>query len=92
VNTIWQRLESNATLGLDHPTAKLRLQRDGKNAITPPNNNIFFKILGFFFGGFCGLLWFAAIIMILSYEPFGKPNPAPLNLALGIVLVSFYVF
>jgi sodium/potassium-transporting ATPase subunit alpha len=84
---IWQRVESNANLGLNSQTVTRRLQHDGKNIISPPKNNVIYKILGYLFGGFCSLLWFAAIIMILSYKPFGMPNPAPLNLALGIVLV-----
>ncbi|CAB4407521.1 unnamed protein product [Rhizophagus irregularis] len=29
------------------------------------------------------LLWFAAIIMILSYQPFGMPNPAPIEPCVG---------
>ena len=89
MNLIWSRIESNEKLGIDSQTAKYRLQHDGKNVITPPQNNVLLKILGFFFGGFCSLLWFAAIIMILSYKPLGEPAPAPLNLALGIVLVRF---
>ncbi|PKY27748.1 calcium ATPase [Rhizophagus irregularis] len=87
VNLIWQRVESNATLGLNSQTVTRRLQHDGKNLISSPKNNVIYKILGYLFGGFCSLLWFAAIIMILSYQPFGMPNPAPLNLALGVVLI-----
>ncbi|RIA98676.1 hypothetical protein C1645_748901 [Glomus cerebriforme] len=91
VNLIWQRVESNANLGLNSQTATYRLQHDGKNTISPPKSNVVYKILGYLFGGFCSLLWFAAIIMILSYKPFGNPNPAPLNLALGVVLIIVVV-
>ncbi|CAG8572667.1 7033_t:CDS:10 [Acaulospora morrowiae] len=87
VDEILQRFESNENLGLDSRTATYRLQRDGRNVITPPKNNIILKILNYLLGGFCSLLWFAALICILSYKPLGEPNPAPINLALGIVLI-----
>lgn len=37
------------------------------------------------------MLWFAAIIMILSYKPLGEPNPSLISLALGIVLIIVVV-
>src|SRR5581483_11813708 len=89
VNLIWQLVGSNSSLGLDSQTAAHRLQDTGKNEISPPKNNIIYKILSYLFGGFCGLFWFAAFLAILSYKPLGEPNPSSLNLALGIVLVNF---
>ncbi|CAG8567609.1 1649_t:CDS:2 [Funneliformis mosseae] len=87
VNLIWERFECNKNLGLNSQTAAHHLQRNGKNVISPPKNNIIYKILGYFLGGFCSLIWFAAIIMILLYKPLGEPNPSLINLALGIVLI-----
>ena len=48
--------------------------------------HVLFKILGYFFSGFCGLIWFAAIICILAWRPIGNP-PDPTNLGLGIMLI-----
>src|SRR5271154_4792712 len=42
--------------------------------------------LGYFFGGFGGLLFIAGIICIICYEPLGEPDPDPSNLALGVLL------
>src|SRR5277367_3771510 len=43
--------------------------------------------LGYFFGGFGGMLALAAIISIICYRPLGDPNPDSSNLALGILLI-----
>jgi len=42
--------------------------------------------MGYFFGGFGGLLFFAGIICIICYKPLGNPTPDPSNLALGCLL------
>jgi len=42
--------------------------------------------LGYFFGGFGGLLFIAGIIVIICYKPLGDPNPDASNLALGVLL------
>lgn len=42
--------------------------------------------LGYFFGGFGGLLCIAGIICIICYEPLGLPTPDASNLALGVLL------
>jgi sodium/potassium-transporting ATPase subunit alpha len=42
--------------------------------------------LGYFFGGFGGMLALAAIISIICYKPLGEPEPDSSNLALGILL------
>jgi sodium/potassium-transporting ATPase subunit alpha len=42
--------------------------------------------LGYFFGGFGGLLFIAGIICIICYKPLGNPSPDPSNLALGVLL------
>ena len=91
VGLILQQLGCDRNLGLNSQKANYRLQQNGKNVVSPPKNKIIYKILGYLFGGFCGLLWFAAIITILSYKPLGEPNPSPLNLALGIVIVRISI-
>ena len=42
--------------------------------------------IGYFLGGFGGMLSIAAIICIICYKPLGLPNPDPSTLALGILL------
>ena len=53
--------------GLDKNTAAQLLIKNGKNKITQKSKNPIIKILGYFFTGFCGLIWIAAIICILAY-------------------------
>ncbi|KAJ1914482.1 hypothetical protein IWQ60_008792, partial [Tieghemiomyces parasiticus] len=75
---------STAT-GLEAPAAAKRLDRDGRNLITPPKSNYFLKLLGYCIGGFGLLLWFGAIICIIAWRPLGSP-PDPTNLGLGALL------
>jgi sodium/potassium-transporting ATPase subunit alpha len=42
--------------------------------------------LGYFFGGFGGMLFIAGIICIICYKPLGEPDPQLPNLALGVLL------
>src|ERR1700724_1533736 len=42
--------------------------------------------LGYFFGGFGGMLFVAAVVSIICYKPLGLPTPDGSNLALGILL------
>ncbi|KAG0166809.1 hypothetical protein DFQ30_006764 [Apophysomyces sp. BC1015] len=71
--------------------ATKRMAQYGKNAISRPPSNWMRKIFGYFFGGFCGLLWFASIICWISWKPLGEPDPSALNLALAVILM-FVVF
>ena len=66
--------------------ARHLLLKHGKNAITQKNTNLVLKILGYFVSGFCGLIWLAAITVILAWKPIGNP-PDPTNLGLGIMLI-----
>ncbi|ORX56789.1 calcium ATPase [Hesseltinella vesiculosa] len=87
VEELAQRLGTSIELGLETDQIQKRLELYGKNAISPPPNNIIRKLFGYFFGGFCGLLWFASIICWISWQPLGNPNPSPLNLALAVILM-----
>lgn len=42
--------------------------------------------IGYFFGGFGGMLFVAGIICVICYKPLGNPDPDPSNLALGVLL------
>ena len=72
--------------GLDVDMARQLLLKHGKNAITQKKTNLVRKILGYFVSGFCGLIWLAAITVILAWKPIGNP-PDPTNLGLGIMLI-----
>ncbi|KAF1801111.1 hypothetical protein FB192DRAFT_1429110 [Mucor lusitanicus] len=86
-----QQYRSNTEQGLDTSQAVSRVAEYGKNAISPPPSNWLRKFFGYFFGGFCSLLWFASIICYISWKPLGEPNPSPLNLALAVILM-FVIF
>jgi sodium/potassium-transporting ATPase subunit alpha len=88
---ITQLYRTSIEQGLDTAQAVARVTEYGKNSITPPPSNWFRKIISYFFGGFCGLLWVASIICYISWKPLGNPNPAPLNLALAVILM-FVIF
>ena len=45
-----------------------------------------FYSVGYFLGGFGGMLTLAGIICIICYKPLGLPNPDGSNLALGVLL------
>lgn len=91
ITELTQQYRTNIEQGLDTEQAVSRVAEYGKNAISPPPNNWVKKIIGYFFGGFCGLLWVASIICYISWKPLGNPNPAPLNLALAVILM-FVIF
>jgi sodium/potassium-transporting ATPase subunit alpha len=80
------KLSTSITDGLDAASAQQKLIKNGKNKITQKRKNPIFKILGYFFSGFCGLIWVAAIVCILAWKPIGN-SPDPTNLGLGIMLI-----
>ena len=77
--------------GLDSEFAASLLIKNGKNKLKIKRKNPFLNILSYFFTGFCGLLWVAAIICILAWKPIGNP-PDPTNLALGVMLIVVILF
>ncbi|KAK9667576.1 hypothetical protein K7432_017668 [Basidiobolus ranarum] len=80
------RFNTSLENGLDVTNAQTRLAKNGKNQISPPPSKLLAKIFDYGFGGFCGLLWFAAVICFLAWKPLGNP-PDPVNLGLGILLL-----
>ncbi|ORY05461.1 calcium ATPase [Basidiobolus meristosporus CBS 931.73] len=80
------RFNTSLENGLDSAKAQERLVKNGKNQISPPPSKLWSKIFDYGFGGFCGLLWFAALICFLAWKPLGNP-PDPLNLGLGVLLL-----
>ncbi|KAJ3019528.1 hypothetical protein HKX48_002005 [Thoreauomyces humboldtii] len=86
VDEICQRFSTSSDRGLDQTAAATRLARNGKNQITPPKDSKLLKIAGYVFGGFCPLLWVAALMCFIAWKPLGSP-PDPLNLYLAIVIL-----
>ncbi|TPX34759.1 hypothetical protein SmJEL517_g02752 [Synchytrium microbalum] len=87
VDQVFQRFSSHPTRGLDVEAATSRLARNGGNVITPVRPNYFKKLFDLFFGGFCPILWIACVMVFISWQPLGNPNPAAINLALAILLL-----
>ncbi|KAI9208476.1 uncharacterized protein BJ171DRAFT_208309 [Polychytrium aggregatum] len=81
--------------GMLSAVAAQKLKFSGSNTLTPVRENQVLKVLGFFFGGFCMLMWCAAIIVFLSYWPLPQlDNQAPsiYNLALVVLLLVVILF
>lgn len=76
-----------ATEGLDKDRAARLLAQNGKNVIVMKGPNPILRILKYFFGGFCTLLWLAAIVSVLCYQPLGGSNPQFINLAVAGMLI-----
>ncbi|CAG8769228.1 9509_t:CDS:1, partial [Dentiscutata erythropus] len=86
IHELGLRFNTDTSSGLTSSTAAQRLQRNGKNVISPPDSKIFKKIFGYLFGGFCPLLWFASLICWLAWQPLGNP-PDKTNMGLAILLL-----
>ena len=61
-----QKFSTSVTNGLDDGQAKAFLTTYGKNKITQKTKNPVIKIIGYFFTGFCPLIFIAAIVCILG--------------------------
>ena len=79
-------LATSISDGLDESKAAQLLAKNGFNRISQKSKNPIFKLVGYLFTGFCGLIWVAAIICILAWRPIGNP-PDPTNLGLGVLLI-----
>ena len=85
-----QKFTTSVTEGLDDAKAKEFLALYGKNRIKQKRKNPVFKIIGYFFSGFCPLIFVAAIVCILAWRPIGSiggNEPQIINLALGVMLL-----
>ncbi|KAJ3070803.1 hypothetical protein HDU98_006192 [Podochytrium sp. JEL0797] len=78
--------------GLIAIDAANRLKKNGPNVITPPTDSYFWKIMGFLFGGFCGLMWGSAFLIGLSYYPLPQiDNATPQVYSLALVILLLVV-
>ncbi|CAG8503184.1 9336_t:CDS:1 [Paraglomus brasilianum] len=87
LNELGLRFATSISSGISSSSAARRLQRNGKNAISPPESKLLTKIFEYTFGGFCPLLWFASLICFLAWKPLGEPTPDKQNLGLAILLL-----
>ena len=77
---------TSLTDGLSDAEARQLLIKNGKNLLTQHKKNVFLKMIGYLFSGFCGLLWVAAVVFLLAWKPIGNP-PDPTNLGMSVLLV-----
>lgn len=76
--------------GLNSVVATQLFHKNGPNKIRQRGENLFLKILSYFFAGFGSLFFVAAILCILAWRPLGALDgntPDPINLSLGVMLV-----
>lgn len=84
------QLDTSMELGLTAQQVQDNLKTFGPNSHSPPPNHLFRKILMYCFGGFGSLLLGGGVLCCVSWKPLGNPNPAPANLALGVVLIIVF--
>lgn len=94
VEELYQRFGTHPDTGLTHAKAKEILERDGPNALTPPEKTPeWVKFCKQLFGGFALLLWIGAILCFIAYsiQVTTVEDPADDNLYLGIVLTAVVI-
>jgi sodium/potassium-transporting ATPase subunit alpha len=91
VGELFSRYHSSRGTGLTNAQAAQLLKTVGPNVPTPPPSRWFKKTIGYLYGGFGSILFVAATLVFIAWEPLGEPNPLPANLALAIVLVLVWV-
>ncbi|KAH8856488.1 Sodium/potassium-transporting ATPase subunit alpha [Schistosoma japonicum] len=90
LSELYARLHTDPNIGLKPDEAKIRLERDGPNALTPPKTTPqWVKFCKTLFGGFSMLLWVGAILCFIAYgiERNFEDESSNDNLYLGIVLL-----
>lgn len=85
-----KRLETTISDGLTIEEIQRRLQKYGKNQMTPIPTPWFSKIMGYLFKGFGSILLIGSILVFVSWKPLGEP-PSVVNLALAIVLLAVFI-
>ncbi|CAH8866449.1 unnamed protein product [Trichobilharzia szidati] len=91
---LYSRLSTDPENGLKSEDAKVRLERDGPNALTPPKQTPeWVKFCKTLFGGFSMLLWIGAILCFIAYgiQRSSGDDDTKDNLYLGIVLAAVVV-
>ncbi|KXJ20388.1 Sodium/potassium-transporting ATPase subunit alpha-2 [Exaiptasia diaphana] len=86
---ILSRLGTSIAKGISQKEADFRLERDGRNCLTPPPTvPEWVKFCRLLFGGFSLLLWFGGILCFITYiiKVSTEEEPSKDDLALGLTL------
>ncbi|KAK1753292.1 hypothetical protein QBC47DRAFT_431753 [Echria macrotheca] len=86
---VLSRLNTSQTAGLSVDQVKRRTNEYGRNTPSPPETQLAWRVLGYFFKGFGSVLLVGSILVFIAWKPLGQP-PAPANLALAIVLLAVF--
>lgn len=90
LDNLVRTLNTSLTEGLTSATASQVLVKNGKNVIKQKQKNPILRVIMYFLSGFCPLIWVAAIICILAWQPLGGiggSKPQIINLGLGVMLI-----
>lgn len=87
-DTITSSFGSPVGQGLSHDEAATRLSRDGKNTLPKPKSNYAKKLLQYFFGGFCSVLWVGVVIFFICWKPL---TDEVYNLGLAVLVIIVIV-
>ncbi|CAG0914554.1 unnamed protein product [Notodromas monacha] len=94
IEELYRRFQVDPDKGLSDKEAKMRLERDGPNALTPPPTTPeWVKFCKNLFGGFALLLWIGAILCFVAYSIQASTfeEPPDDNLYLGCVLAAVVI-
>jgi sodium/potassium-transporting ATPase subunit alpha len=91
VNEVETRLSTSLVQGLSREQVDLKAKEFGKNMPSKPPSDLFSRVFGYLFGGFGSILLVGGILVTITYEPLGAPDPQIANLALAIVLYAVFV-
>ncbi|TGZ51081.1 sodium/potassium-transporting ATPase subunit alpha [Temnothorax longispinosus] len=93
LETLYERLGTNAETGLTREQARKIMERDGPNAMSPPKvTPEYVKFLKCMFHGFASLLWVCAILCFVLYGVTHLMHEIDTGIAwLGIIIVSICI-
>merc|ERR1711962_279051 len=94
LSSLCRQLETDVTPGLTAAIAARNLERDGPNALTPPEQTPeWVKFCKQLFGGFAMLLWIGAVLCYFAYgiRTVREKDPGEDELYLGIVLTAVVI-
>lgn len=94
ITELYSRLNTDPNMGLTPEHARMVLERDGPNELTPPKTTPeWLKFCKQLFGGFSLLLWIGAILCYIAYsiQTTQMEDVPGDNLYLGIVLTAVVV-
>ncbi|XP_011707438.1 PREDICTED: sodium/potassium-transporting ATPase subunit alpha-like [Wasmannia auropunctata] len=93
LESLYERLGTNAKTGLTNEQARKIMQRDGPNALTPPRlTPEYIKFLKCMFHGFASLLWVCAILCFVLYGVTLLMHEEDIGIAwLGIIIVTICI-